>query len=250
MSGHSKWATIKRKKGDLDAKKGKIFTKLVREVTTAARIGGGDMGGNPRLRAAVQAAKAARMPADNIERAIKKGTGALEGPPVEETFYEGYGPGGVAFYVEAQTDNRNRTTSDVRAAFAKNGGNMGATGSVAWLFRARAVFEVPLAVGEEHAMEVCLDAGIEDVRRQGDTLVLEAEVKQFAAMLDALEAAKIAYQSAELTMICENAITVAGEDALKCLRLSEKLEELDDVQRVHANYDIDEVEMERLAGVS
>lgn len=236
MSGHSKWATIKRKKGDLDAKRGKIFTKLVREITTAARLGGSDVNGNPRLRSAVSAAKAARMPADNIERAIKKGTGALEGPPVEETNYEGYGPGGVAIYVEAQTDNRNRTTSDVRAAFAKNGGNMGATGSVAWLFRPLALFVFPTAqLGEERAMELGIESGADDVRFEDDMCVIEADPKAFGALYDALEKAGVATERAELTLSAENTVPVAAEDADRIERLVEKLEDLDDVQRVFAN---------------
>lgn len=252
MSGHSKWATIKRKKGELDAKKGKIFTKLVREITTAARLGGSDQGGNPRLRAAVGAAKVARMPADNIERAIKKGSGALEGPPVEETSYEGYGPGGAAFFVEAQTDNRNRTSSEVRAAFTKNGGNMGTSGSVGWLFRARAVFVVPAtgegAIDEDRALEVCLEAGAQDVRREGEVIVIEGDGTDFAALLDALEAHQVPVASAELTKIAENLVKVAGEDASRCLRLMDRLEDLDDVQRVFANFDIDESELEALQG--
>ena len=236
MSGHSKWATIKRKKGDLDAKRGKIFTKLVREITTAARLGGSDVNGNPRLRSAVSAAKAARMPADNIERAIKKGTGALEGPPVEETNYEGYGPGGVAIYVEAQTDNRNRTTSDVRAAFAKHGGNMGATGSVAWLFRPLALFVFPTAqLGEERAMELGIESGADDVRVEDDMCVIEADPKAFGALYDALEKAGVATERAELTLSAENTVPVAAEDADRIERLVEKLEDLDDVQRVFAN---------------
>lgn len=250
MSGHSKWATIKRKKGELDAKKGKVFTKLVREITTASRMGGSDIGGNPRLRAAVQAAKAARMPADNIERAIKKGAGALEGPPVEEMAYEGYGPGGVAFYVEAQTDNRNRTSSEVRASFTKLGGNMGTAGSVAWLFRARAVFWLARdedgAIDEDRALEICLEAGALDVRGEPEHIVVEGEGKDFAPLLDALEAAKVPIAQAELTKLPENLIKVTGEDAARCLKLADRLEDLDDVQRVFANFDIDETELQNI----
>ena len=252
MSGHSKWATIKRKKGEADAKRGKVFTKVVREITTAARLGGADIGGNPRLRAAVQAAKAARMPADNIERAIKKGTGALDGPPVEETNYEGYGPGGAAFLVEAQTDNRNRTVGEVRSAFTKQGGNMGAAGSVAWLFHARAVFVVaadaPGAVDEERALELCLEAGVLDVRRQDGQVVVEGEAKDFAPLLDALEAGGVPISSAELTYVADTTVRVSGADAERCIRLSERLEELDDVQRIHANFDVDEAELASLLG--
>jgi len=249
MSGHSKWATIKRKKGEIDAKKGKVFTKLVREITTAARIGGGDIGGNPRLRAAVAAAKASSMPADNITRAIKKGTGALEGPPVEETSYEGYGPGGVAVYVEAQTDNRNRTTSEVRASFTKLGGNMGAAGSVAWMFKNRAQFVFSAKqYSEDQIMEVALEAGAEDVRVEGEAIVVEAERNSFAQLLDQFDSKEFKYDSAELTMVPDNTVKVSGSDAEKCLRLVERLEDLDDVQKVYANFDIDEAELERIAG--
>jgi YebC/PmpR family DNA-binding regulatory protein len=248
MSGHSKWATIKRKKGEIDSKRGKIFTKLVREITTAARIGGGDINGNPRLRAAVTAAKAGRMPADNIDRAIKKGTGALEGPPVEETAYEGYGVGGVAVYVEAQTDNRNRTTSEIRAAFTKSGGNLGATGSVAWMFKNRAQFVFDASKhGEEAVMEVALEAGAEYVRAEGDVVIVEGERNQFGQLIDAFDAKEMKYESAELTWIPDNSVKVSGADAEKNLRLVEKLEDLDDVQKVYANFDIDESELERIA---
>lgn len=247
MSGHSKWATIKRKKGDLDAKKGKIFTKLVREITTAARIGGGDPGANPRLRLAITAAKAARMPAENIERGIKKGIGALDGPPVEEVAYEGYGPGGVAVYVEAQTDNRNRTSSDVRAAFAKQGGNLGATGSVAWMFAARGHILLPLGDRDmDAAMDVGIEAGADDVSLTDDGYLLDCDFKSFAQVLDHLDAQKIAYSGAEVTMVPANGVAVRGGDAEQVLRLIDKLEDLDDVQRVHANCDIDAEEMARL----
>jgi YebC/PmpR family DNA-binding regulatory protein len=248
MSGHSKWATIRRKKGEIDAKRGKIFTKLVREITTAARIGGGDIDGNPRLRSAVLAAKSASMPADNIARAIKKGTGALEGPAPEETQYEGYGPGGVALVVEAQTDNRNRTTSEIRAAFTKAGGNLGAVGSVAWMFHKRGVFSFDAEkYTEDQVMSVALDAGAEDVRQEGDVWVVVCEFHAFAHVVNAFDAAGLAYESGELTMVPENHVKVAGEDAEKVLRLVERLEDLDDVQKVHANFDIDEAELERIS---
>jgi len=248
MSGHSKWATIKRKKGDLDAKKGKIFTKLVREITTAARIGGGDPAANPRLRLAISAAKAARMPADNIERGIKKGIGALEGPPVEETCYEGYGPGGTAIYVEAQTDNRNRTTSEVRAAFSKLGGNLGASGSVAWMFAARGHILLPKdSTDAERAMELGIEAGAEDVHVQDDGFLLDCDFKSFAQVLDHLEAQKTPIERAEITMVPQNAVRVTGSDAEGVLRLIERLEDLDDVQKVYANCDIDTDELERIS---
>jgi YebC/PmpR family DNA-binding regulatory protein len=248
MSGHSKWATIKRKKGDLDAKKGKIFTKAVREITTAARLGGGDPGGNPRLRAAVQAAKAARMPADNIDRAIKKGTGALDGPPVEEIFYEGYGPGGVALYIEAQTDNRNRTSSDVRAAFSKNDGNLGTAGSVGYLFKNRGQFVFDGSRHtEDQLMEAALNVGADDVRGDDSVVVVECDYKDFAQVMDGLDAAQLKYDGAELTWVPDTTIKVAGPEAEKVLRLVERLEDLDDVQKVYANFDIDESELERIA---
>ena len=228
MSGHSKWATIKRKKGEIDAKKGKVFTKLVREITTAARLGGGDLNGNPRLRAAIAAAKAQRMPADNMERAIKKGTGALEGPPVEETCYEGYGPLGVAVFVEAQTDNRNR--------------------SVAWMFARKAQFVFDAAsYSEETVMEVALAAAPEDILTEGSHIVVQADVKAFSALLDVFEQAGLKYQTAELTMVCDNTVKLQGPDVDKILLLIERLEDLDDVQKVYANFDIDEVDLERLA---
>lgn len=248
MSGHSKWATIKRKKGDLDAKKGKIFTKLVREITTSARMGGGDPAANPRLRLAITAAKAARMPADNIDRGIKKGIGALEGPPVEEVTYEGYGPGGTAIYVEAQTDNRNRTSSDVRGAFAKMGGNLGTSGSVAWMFNARG--HIVLAKGSidfEQAMELGIEAGADDVQELDDGFLLDCDFKSFAQVLDVLDAHKAAVERAEIMRVPQNGVRVEGQDAEAVLRLIERLEDLDDVQKVYANCDIDTDELERIS---
>ena len=248
MSGHSKWSTIKRKKGAIDAAKGKVFTKLVRELTTAARLGGGDPNGNPRLRAAITAAKAESMPNDNIQRAIKKGTGALEGPPVEEHVYEGYGPGGVAFFVEAQTDNKNRTTSEVRSSFAKNSGNMGAAGSVAFMFHKRGQFVFDAAkYTEDELTEAALDAGAEDVQADAHSIVVTCDPREFAKVLDALEKRSLQYTSAELTMIPENTVKVSGGAAAECVRLMERLEELDDVQKVYANFDIDDAELERIA---
>ena len=248
MSGHSKWATIKRKKGAADAKRGALFTKLVREITTAARLGGGDPSGNPRLRAAIAEAKANRMPSENIERAIKKGTGELEGPAVEEVFYEGYGPAGVAFYVEVQTDNRNRSISEVRSTFTKAGGSLGAPGSVAWMFhqQGQIVFDASRHT-EEQIMEIALDAGAEDVTQEGETFVVTTDVKSFAEVLDRFEAAGLQAESAQLTMVPESTVKVSGEEAEKVMRLVEKLEDLDDVQKVHANFDIDDAELERIA---
>ncbi len=248
MSGHSKWSTIKRKKGAIDAKKGKIFTKLVREIMTAARIGGGDPNGNPRLRAAITAAKAERMPADNIERAIKKATGVGDGPPPEDITYEGYGPGGVAMLVEAQTDNRNRTSAEVRATFTKTGGNMGAAGSVAWMFKKRGVFTFDSAkYAEEEIMEAALEAGADDVSSDADVITVVSDPKAFIALADRFEKSNMQPTSAELTMIPDNTVKVAGAAAEQLLKLIERLEDLDDVQKVHANFDVDTAEMERIA---
>lgn len=248
MSGHSKWSTIKRKKGAADAKKGKIFTKLVRELTTAARMGGGDPNGNPRLRAAVAAARLERMPSDNIERAIKRGTGELEGPPVEETSYEGYAPGGVAVFVEAQTDNKNRTSSEVRTVFNKSNGSLGAAGSVAWMFHKRGQFVFDAKkYTEDELMEAALEAGADDVRREGDNWVVYSDPKAFAQVLEQLEKRELQYESAELTMIPENTVKVSGDAAEQVLKLVERLEELDDVAKVYANFDIDDAELERIA---
>lgn len=248
MSGHSKWSTIKRKKGAADAKKGKIYTKLVREVTTAARLGGGDPSGNPRLRAAIAAAKVGRMPSENIDRAIKRGTGELEGPPVEEVNYEGYGPGGVAVFVEAQTDNRNRTSSEVRATFTKNDGNLGTDGSVAWIFTKRGQFVFDAGKHtEEELMEAALEAGADDVSDDGDSIIVLTDPQDFASVMDHFEKVGLACDSAALTMLPANSVKVTGRDAEKVLRLVERLEDLDDVQQVYANFDIDEAELLRIA---
>ena len=239
MSGHSKWATIKRKKGDIDAKRGKIFTKLVREVTTAARMGGADPSCNPRLRLAIVTAKQARMPADNIDRAIKKGVGTLEGPPVEEISYEGYGAAGVALLVEAQTDNRNRTSADVRAAFAKHGGNLGTAGSVAWLFDKCGRIRVPMAgLSEDALMDSALEAGAQDVQPDGDAWMLQCDPKDFLQLVDRLEADKIAYDEAEVVWLPQNVVEVAGDEAERVTRLVEKLDDLDDVQAVWGNFSL------------
>lgn len=248
MSGHSKWATIKRKKGELDAKRGKLFTKAVREITTAARLGGGDPGGNPRLRAAITAAKAVSMPGDTITRAIKKGTGELEGVTVEEITYEGYGPGGVAFLVDVQTDNKNRTISEVRTTFGKHGGNMGAAGSVGWMFHKKGQFVFDAGkYGEDELMQAALEAGADDVTRQGENFLMLSDPKAFAQVIDYLDKQHLVYSSAELTMIPESTVKVSGEPAQACLKLVELLEDLDDVQKVYANFEIDDAELEKLA---
>jgi YebC/PmpR family DNA-binding regulatory protein len=251
MSGHSRWATIKRKKGAADAKKGKTFTKVVREITTAARMGGGDPNANPRLRAAIAVAKAERMPNDTVERAIKKGTGTLEGMQIEEFSYECYAPGGVALYIEVQTDNKNRTNSEVRTVVTKSNGNMGSAGSVAWMFHKRGRFVFDAAkYTEEEIMEAALDAGADDVAREKDVFVVVCEPKAFSAVADAFDKRELKYDTGELTMIAENLVKVAGADAERVLKLIERLEDLDDVQKVYANFDIDDSELERIAGAA
>jgi YebC/PmpR family DNA-binding regulatory protein len=247
MSGHSKWSTIKRKKGAADAKRGKVFSKLIKEITVAARIGGGDPSGNPRLRAAVLAAKAENMPKDNIDRAIKKGTGDLDGAAYEETIYEGYGPGGVAILVQVLTDNKNRTVSDVRHIFTKNGGNMGESGSVAWLFDKKGylVFEKG-TVDEEALMEWGLEAGVEDIREQEKEWEVITAPESFEAIRAGLEGKPWGPQSAELTMLPKTTVTLDGKQAEQMLRMMEALEDNDDVQDVYANFDIPDNVMEAL----
>lgn len=249
MSGHSKWSTIKRKKGALDAKRGKIFTRLIKELTIASRIGGGDPDGNPRLRTAIAAAKAENMPKDNIERAIKKGTGELEGTSIEELTYEGYGPGGVAIMVEVMTDNKNRATAELRHTFTKHNGNLGETGCVAWMFQKKGLIQYDKgSVGEEKLMEAALDAGAEDIRDDGSILEVTTEPKDFYKVKEQLDASDLPpYASSEVTMIPQNTIKVVGKEAEQVLKLMETLEDLDDVQKVYANFDIPEEEMERLS---
>ena len=247
MSGHSKWSTIKRKKGAADAKRGKVFSKLIKEITVSARIGGGDQSGNPRLRAAILAAKAENMPKDNIDRAIKKGTGDLEGAAYEETVYEGYGPGGVAILVQVLTDNKNRTVSDVRHIFTKNGGNMGEAGSVAWLFDKKGfvVFDKG-KVAEEALMEWALEAGVEDMREQENEWEVITSPENFEPVRTALEAKQWKPQVAEITMLPKNTITLDAKQAEQMLRMMEALEDHEDVQNVYANFDIPDQVMEAL----
>jgi len=249
MSGHSKWSTIKRKKGAADAKRGKIFTKLIREITVAARAGGGDPDGNPRLRTAILAAKAENMPKDNIDRAIKKGTGDLEGASYEEAIYEGYGPGGVAIMLETLTDNRNRTVSDVRHAFTKNGGNLGETNCVAFMFDNKGVITLAKSgVDEDQLLEAALEAGAEDVNTEGDDFEVTCAAEDFEAVRQALEQAGFEFLVAELSMIPQTTVQIKDEkEAARVLRLMESLEDLDDVQHVYANFDIPEEIMERLS---
>jgi len=247
MSGHSKWSTIKRKKGAADAKRGKVFSKLIKEITVSARMGGGDQSGNPRLRAAILAGKAENMPKDNIDRAIKKGTGELEGAAYEETAYEGYGPGGVAILVQVLTDNKNRTVSDVRHIFTKNGGNMGEAGSVSWLFDKKGfvVFDKG-KVDEEALMEWALEAGADDIREQENEWEVITSLEIFEQVRTALEEKQWIPQVAEVTMLPKNTITLNTKQAEQMLRMMEALEDHEDVQNVYANFDIPDQIMEAL----
>ena len=246
MSGHSKWHTIKHKKGALDAKRGKIFTKLIKEITVAARTGGsGDVDTNARLRKAVTDAKGMNMPNDTIDRAIKRGTGQLEGVAYDEITYEGYGIGGVAVLVETMTDNRNRTVAEIRHIFSKNGGNMGEAGSVAWMFDKKGYIVVDkTAMGEDALFEVVIEAGADDMQDEGEVYEIFTTPEAFEAVSDAIKAAGIEPQAAEISMIPQNYIALTGGDAQSMLKLYEALDDNDDVQKVYANFDIDESEME------
>ncbi len=243
MSGHSKWSTIKHKKGAADAKRGKIFTKLIKEITVAAKIGGGDPDSNPRLRTAVNAAKAQNMPKDNLERAIKKGTGELEGVNYEEISYEGYGPGGVAVLVECLTDNKNRTIADVRYIFSKAGGNIGTDGCVSWMFDKKGLISIDKSnIDEDTLMELALDAGAEDVKDEGDCFEVITEPGDFDAVKEAVDAADIKYDVAEVTMIPQTDTKLEGKEAEQMVRFMEALDDCDDIQQFYTNADIpDEV---------
>ncbi len=248
MSGHSKWATIKHKKGALDAKRGKIFTRLIKEITMAAR-GGGDPDGNPRLRTAILAAKNENMPQDNIKRAIQRGTGELPGALYEEITFEGYGPGGVAVIVETSTDNRNRTVSEVRHSFAKNGGNLGSEGSVRFLFSKKGLIAVPKEnADEDKLMNLVLENGGDDLNDEGDTWEILTDPAAFNAVLEAIRAAKIETAMAEITMIASTYTKLEGAPANQMIRLLEALEDHDDVQNVYSNFDMDAKQMEEVAG--
>ncbi|HVM96707.1 MAG TPA: YebC/PmpR family DNA-binding transcriptional regulator [Candidatus Acidoferrales bacterium] len=248
MSGHSKWHSIKHKKAAIDAKRGKLFSKLIKEITVAARIGGGDLGGNPRLRSAVQTARSNSLPLDNIERAIKKGTGELEGVNYEEVVYEGYGPGGVAVMVNVLTDNRNRSVSEIRRLFEKHGGNFGATGCVAWMFKKRGVIGVDKsAATEEKLLELALEAGADDVSEAGDAFEIVTAPEAFEAVKTALEDAGIKPSHADLMMVPENVVRVTGKDAEHIVRLLEAIDDHDDVQSVASNADFAPEELERLS---
>jgi len=245
MSGHSKWATIKHKKGALDAKRGKIFTRLIKEITIAAKGGGGDPDGNPRLRTAILAAKAENMPAENIKRAIQRGTGELEGVNYEEISFEGYGPGGVAIICEVLTDNRNRAVAEVRFAFSKNGGNLGETGSVRFMFSKKGLIAVEKgAATEDQLMSIVLEHGGEDLNDEGDTWEIVTEPNAHEAVAAAVKAAGIATVMSEVTMVASTYTKLEGTAANQMIRLIDALEDLDDVQNVYSNFDMDADEME------
>ena len=251
MSGHSKWATIKHKKGALDAKRGKIFTRLIKEISIAAKAGGGDPDGNPRLRTAVLAAKAENMPADNIKRAIQRGTGELEGVSYEEIAFEGYGPGGVAVIVEVTTDNRNRTVSEIRHIFSKQGGNLGSTGSVMHMFSKKGIIAVEKsAAGEEKLTDIVLEHGGEDLNDEGDVweIITDPNPATFEAVLNAVKRAGITVASSEITMIASTYQKLEGQQANAMIRLMEALEDFDDTQNVYTNFDMTAEQMEQVAG--
>lgn len=248
MSGHSKWATIKHKKGALDAKRGKIFTRLIKEITMAAKQGG-DAEKNPRLRSAVAAAKAENMPADNIKRAIQRGTGELEGASYEEITFEGYGPGGVAILVEVTTDNRNRTVSEIRHCFSKNGGNMGEAGSVGWMFHKKgSIVVAKSAAKEDDLMNLVLENGADDLRDDGESWEILSDPNAYEGVLEAVKKAGITPEVAEIGMIPQNYIKLEGQQVNTMVRLLEALEDQDDVQHVYSNVDFDEKQLEEVAG--
>ena len=248
MSGHSKWATIKHKKGALDAKRGKIFTRLIKEITMAAKSGGGDPDSNPRLRTAVAAAKAENMPADNIKRAIQRGTGELPGAVYEEVTFEGYGPGGVALLVEVTTDNRNRTVSEIRHIFTKGGGNLGEAGSVSWMFHKKGEIVVPKsAAKEEDLMNVVLENGGEDMNDDGDSWAVTTDTSSYEAVLSAIKNAKMEVAHSQIGMVPQNYIKLEGPAASQMIRLLESIEDHDDVQNVYSNFDVDQKQLEEVA---
>lgn len=241
MSGHSKWSSIKHKKGAADAKRGRVFTRLIKEITVAARMGGGDPNANPRLRTAILAAKSENMPKDNIERGIKKGTGELEGVNYEESTYEGYGPGGAAVLIESLTDNKNRAVADIRHIFSKNGGNLGENGCVAWMFDKKGYILIEnTGADEETIMEVSIEAGAEDVREEENGFEVISAPEDFEAVKTAIEAAAIPFQEAEITMLPQSSANLQGKEAEQMVRLMDALEDCDDVQKVYTNADIPE----------
>jgi YebC/PmpR family DNA-binding regulatory protein len=248
MSGHNKWSTIKHKKGAADAKRGKLFSKLIKEITISARVGGGDADGNPRLRTAVLTARAANMPKDNIERAIKRGTGEIEGVNYEEITYEGYGPGGVAVLVEAVTDNKNRTVAEVRHIFEKYNGNLGESGCVSWIFQKKGILEISAeGLTEDDVMEVALENGAQDVQNEGSTFSITSEPADFEQLRVAVEAKGWKIELSEVTMIPQNTVKLEGKKAEQMLKMMDALDDNDDLERVVANFDISEEEMMRLS---
>ena len=249
MAGHSKWKQIKHYKAATDAKRGALFTKLIREITMAAKMGGSDPAGNARLRTAIEAAKAGSMPKENIERAIKKGTGELEGVDYQEVTYEGYGPGGVALLIDAVTDNPTRTVAEVRAKMSRLGGNLGTPNSVAWMFEKKGQIYVDASKVEEDAlMEAALDAGAEDVQREDEQFVVSTVPSEFHTVQSGLKSKGVAIVEAELAMVPKNTVQVAGKDAEALFKLIETIEDLDDVQKVWANFDVDVAEMAKVEG--
>jgi YebC/PmpR family DNA-binding regulatory protein len=248
MSGHSKWATIKHKKAAVDARRGKVFTKLIRELTSAARMGGGDADSNPRLRTAVAAAKTANMPSDTIQRAIKKGTGELPGEVYEEITYEGYGAGGIAILVDVLTDNKNRTVAEIRHLFAKHGGNLGETGCVAWMFARKGVITLNTnQLDEDTLLELVLEAGGDDVKTEADVYEIVTAPEAFEDVRSTLEQKGLTLDVAEITMMPQNTVPVEGKQAEQVLRLMEALDDQDDVRKAHANFDISDEVMAALA---
>ncbi|MCX5862495.1 MAG: YebC/PmpR family DNA-binding transcriptional regulator [Desulfomonile sp.] len=248
MSGHNKWSTIKHKKGAVDAKRGKTFSKLIKEISIASRTGGGDPDGNPRLRTAINAARAANMPKDNVDRAIKRGTGEIEGVSYEEIIYEGYGPGGVALLVEALTDNKNRTVAEVRHIFDKYTGNLGESGCVAWIFEKKGIVVVSASgLNEDVVMELALEVGAQDVRMEGDTFEITTEPGDFEAVRQAVEDKRWKIEWAESTMIPQNTVKLDGKKAEQMLKMMDALDDHDDLQRVFANFDISEDEMMKIS---
>lgn len=247
MAGHSKWANIKHRKASVDAKRGKVFTKLIRELTVAAKEGGPDADSNPRLRAAIQTAKGQNMPNDTIDRAVKRGSGDMDGVVYQEVFYEGYGPGGSAVYVKALTDNKNRTVAAVRSLFNKNGGNLGETGCVSWIFemKGRITFKGE-SVTEDQLFEIAIDAGAEDVAAEDNDFVVITSTEEFENVKTALNDAGLKYGEAEITMVPQSNIKIDGKEAERMIRLMEALEDSDDVQNVYANFDISEELLEAM----
>ena len=248
MAGHSKWKQIKRKKAVTDQKRGAVFTRLIREITIAAKAGGGDPGGNARLRTAIDAAKAENMPADNIDRAIKKGTGELEGVTYEEVTYEGYGPGGAALLIQATSDNPNRTVAEIRNVFTRHGANLAATNAVAWMFDRKGQIVVDGKASEDATMEAALDAGADDMEREADVYLITTPPTQLHAIEEALRSKQLPVQSAEIAMVPKNTVKVESSDAKRLLQLVESLEEMDDVAKVFSNFDIDAETMAAVTG--